>query len=275
MNAAPPSRQAAAARPTRAAAELGLAGALWRRDMMRLARAPARWIGGVVQPLLFWLLLGSGLGSVFTLRGVGELSYLQFFFPGLLVMVVLFTTIFAMMAVIEDRQHGILQQVLTAPGSRTALVLGKIAGVATVALVQVLLTLLAAPAAGFDLGAVAWPSLATAFLTGTAGLTALSFTLAWVLRSTAGYHALMAVFLLPLWLVSGAMFPPAAGWLGALMTANPMTYLVDAFRHALHGGTAPVALASPAVAQLVLLGFALLLTALAVTVARRVPGASR
>jgi len=261
--------------PSRAALELGLLVAMWQRDMLRLRRDPARWIGVVVQPVLFWLLLGSGMGSVFALDGLAGVSYLQFFFPGLLVMVVLFTTIFAMMAVIEDRQHGFLQQVLTAPGSRAALVLGKTAGVATVALVQVALTLVAAPAAGFDLGAVSWPALFAAFLTGTAGLTALSFILAWVLRSIAGYHALMAVFLLPLWLVSGAMFPPPAGWLGTLMAVNPMTYLVDAFRHALHGGTAPVSLASPVTAQLVLLGFAAAMLALAVLTARRVPGASR
>jgi len=260
---------------TRAGMELGLALAMWRRDMLRLVRDRARWIGVVIQPLLFWALLGSGMGSVFTIEGIGGLDYLQFFFPGLLVMVVLFTTIFAMMAVIEDRQHGFLQQVMTAPGSRVGLVLGKTAGVATVALVQVVLTLVAAPLAGFDLLAVHWPLLAAVFVAGTVGLTAMSFTLAWLLRSTGGYHAIMAVFLLPLWLVSGAMFPPTGGWLDIVMTVNPMTYMVDGFRHALHGGLAPVSLAGPLPAILVLTGFAVATVALAVVVARRVPGATR
>ena len=260
---------------SRAAMELGLMAAMWRRDMLRLVRDRARWIGVVIQPMLFWLLLGTGMGSVFTIAGIGGLSYLQFFFPGLLVMVVLFTTIFAMMAVIEDRQHGFLQQVLTAPGSRAGLVLGKTAGVATVALVQVLLTLVAAPLAGFDLAAVHWPLLAVVFLAGTVGLTALSFTLAWLLNSTGGYHAIMAVFLLPLWMVSGAMFPPSGGWLNVVMTVNPMTYMVDGFRHALHGGLAPVGLVGPLTATLVLVGFAAAMVLLAVVVARRAPGAPR
>lgn len=260
---------------SRAAMEIGLALAMWRRDMLRLVRDRARWIGVVIQPLLFWLLLGSGMGSVFTIEGLGGLGYLQFFFPGLLVMVVLFTTIFAMMAVIEDRQHGFLQQVMTAPGSRAGLVLGKTAGVATVAFVQVALTLVAAPLAGFDLAAVHWPLLLVVFLTGTVGLTALSFTLAWLLRSTGGYHAIMAVFLLPLWLVSGAMFPPTGGWLDVIMTVNPMTYMVDGFRHALHGGLAPVSLSGPLTATLVLTGIALATVLLAIFVARRVPGATR
>lgn len=270
---ATPHRRASA--PTATAQELGLALALWHRDMLRLVRDPARWLGVVLQPMLFWALLGSGMSSVFTLSGIGDLDYFQYFFPGLLVMVVLFTTIFAMMAVIEDRQHGVLQQVLTAPGSRGALVAGKTAGVATVAFVQIALTLVAAPLAGFDVTEAHWPLFLAAFLLGTVGLTAMSFTFAWLLRSTGGYHAIMAVFLLPLWMVSGAMFPAPGGWLDALMYANPMSYMVDGFRHALHGGLAPLGLVGPGVALAALAGFAALTLALAVTVSRRHPGATR
>lgn len=260
---------------TAAAQELGLAAALWQRDMLRLIRDPARWIGVVLQPMLFWALLGSGMSSVFTLSGIGDLDYFQYFFPGLLVMVVLFTTIFAMMAVIEDRQHGVLQQVLTAPGSRVALVAGKTAGVATVALAQIVLTLVAAPLAGFDVTEVHWPLFIAAFILGTIGLTAMSFTFAWVLRSTGGYHAIMAVFLLPLWMVSGAMFPAPGGWIDAIMYANPMSYMVDGFRHALHGGLAPLGLVGPGVALAALGAFAVVTLALAVAVSRRHPGATR
>ena len=123
--------------------ELGLIRALWQRDLIRLMRERSRWLGVVLQPLLFWVLIGSGMGQTFAIAG-SEVDYLAFFFPGILVMIMLFTTIFASMAIIEDRQQGFLQQVIVAPGSRLALVLGKIAGVTTVACVQIVLCMVVA-----------------------------------------------------------------------------------------------------------------------------------
>ena len=120
--------------------DLGTAYALWRRDMILLLRQRSRWIGVIVQPLIFWALIGSGMSGVFKMYG-GDGDYLQYFFPGILAMVVLFTAVFATMSVIEDRQRGFLQQVMVGPGSRASLVVGKIAGVTTMALVQVLVTL--------------------------------------------------------------------------------------------------------------------------------------
>ncbi|MEC9071040.1 MAG: ABC transporter permease, partial [Myxococcota bacterium] len=177
----------------------------------------------------------------FHVEGLEELEYLTFFFPGVLLMVVLFTTVFATMAVIEDRQHGFLQQLAVAPTSRLSMVLGKTAGVTTVAAVQLALCLLAAPLAGFQLMEIHWPGLLVAALLGCVSLTGISFTMAWMVQSTHAYHALMSMVLLPLWMVSGAMFPPGDGLLGGLMSANPMTYMVDGLRHGLHGGVAPVA----------------------------------
>ena len=220
---------------TRRTTEMGLVGALWRRDMLRLMKERSRWFGVVAQPMLLWLLLGTGMASSFSLQGV-EVDYLTYFFPGVCAMVVLFTTIFATMAVIEDRNEGFLQQVLTSPGSRHAMVLGKCAGVSTVALLQVLLCAFIAPAAGYPLGTIHWPLLIFVTLLGAAGLTGLSFMFAWVINSTHGYHAIMAVLLLPLWLVSGAMFPVDSGWISIIAILNPMTYLVDGFRHAFSAG---------------------------------------
>ena len=222
------------------ATEIGLIGALWQRDMLRLMKERSRWFGVVAQPMLLWLLLGTGMASTFSLKGV-EIDYLTYFFPGVCAMVVLFTTIFATMAVIEDRNEGFLQQVLTSPGSRHAMVLGKCAGVATVALLQVLLCALIAPAAGYPLSDIHWPLLIGVTLLGAAGLTGLSFMFAWVINSTHGYHAIMAVLLLPLWLVSGAMFPVDTGWIANVAVLNLMTYLVDGFRHAFASGGSTLA----------------------------------
>ncbi|MGM0577302.1 MAG: ABC transporter permease [Myxococcota bacterium] len=257
------------ARPSAAAVEWGVISALWRRDMLRLLRERSRWIGVVLQPLIFWALLGAGMSGVFRIPGLDGVDYLTWSYPGILVMVVLFTTVFATMAVIEDRQHGFLQQILVGPASRAALVAGKTAGVTTVALVQALLCLLAAPLAGYALSDVAWLPLLAALVTGCVGLVGLGFSLAWVVGSTHGYHAIMAVLLLPLWMVSGAMFPPQGGWMDAVMAANPMTWMVDGVRHALHGGVAPASVAGPGTALLALLGFAVAAGGLAVLVSGR------
>jgi len=237
--------------------------------MLHLIRERSRWLGVVLQPLLFWVLLGAGLGDVFHVEGLEDLDYLTFFFPGVLLMVVLFTTVFATMAVIEDRQHGFLQQLAVSPTSRLSMVLGKTAGVTTVAAVQLALCLVAAPMAGFDLLEVHWAGLVTAALLGCVSLTGISFTMAWLVQSTHAYHALMSMVLLPLWMISGAMFPPGDGLLGGLMMVNPMTYMVDGLRHALHGGQAPVAQVGLGVALWVLLGCATVSLGLAVAAASR------
>jgi len=100
-------------------------------------------------------------------------------------------------------------------------------------------------------------------------LTGISFTMAWLVQSTHAYHALMSMVLLPLWMVSGAMFPPGDGLLGALMGVNPMTYMVDGLRHSLHGGHAPVSEVGFGVALWVLVACAALSLGLAVAAASR------
>lgn len=257
----------AATRPGAAAVEWGVVSALWRRDLLRLVRERSRWLGVVLQPLLFWAILGAGMGG-FAGGAPGGTDYLAFSFPGILVMVVLFTTIFATMSVIEDRQQGFLQQVLTGPGSRSAMVLGKTLGVTSVALVQAALCMLAAPLAGYALGTIAWLPLLGALCLGSFMLTGLGFALAWVVGSTHGYHAIMAVVLLPLWLVSGALFPPRDGWIGWVMAADPMSYMVDAVRHAMSGGAAASTGSGPVASFVVLAALAAGAMALAVLATR-------
>jgi len=253
--------------------ELGLVVGLARRDLMRLRKDTARWLGLVLQPLLLWALLGSGLAGVFAVPGRPDIDYHRFFFPGLVIMIGLFTSIFATMAVIEDRDHGFLQQVLVAPGSRTSMVLGKVLGVLFIALVQLALVIPAASIAGYDLGAIAWGPLLLAFVLGVVMLTGFAFSLAWVSRTASGYHAIMGVLLIPLWLVSGAVFPlPADGFLGILGYVDPMTYALDALRHGFDGGTAALAFTSPLVAFLALGALAICAVALAAFVARRPVG---
>ncbi len=243
-----------------------LALTLLRRDLLRLRRDTGRWVGLVLQPLLLWALLGSGFGEVFNLP---NFDYSRFFFPGLVAMIGLFTAIFATMAVIEDRDHGFLQQVLVAPGSRAAMVLGKVLGVLSIAIVQFLLVLPACTLAGYSLAEINFASLILAFLLGTVGTTSLAFALAWLCPTTHAYHALMGVLLIPLWLISGAMFPlPTDGWLHYVSAVNPMTYGLDGLRHGFEGGSSAIASTSPVTTFLALVAYAVLAFALAVYVAR-------
>src|SRR6185436_17519936 len=128
--------QAAPAARTKLGEELSTISVLVRRDLTRFVREKTRVAGALLQPLLFWLMIGSGMASTFVLPGARSVGYLEYFYPGVLVMVVLFTAIFTTMSVIEDRHSGFLQAVLVAPGSRAALVIGKCLGAATVAFVQ-------------------------------------------------------------------------------------------------------------------------------------------
>ncbi len=230
---------------------------LVRRDLVRFFRQKSRVAGALGQPLIFWLVIGGGLSGSFQMPGA-TVGYQQYFFPGVIVMIALFTSIFTTLSVIEDRHAGFLQAVLVAPAPRLALVLGKVMGGVSVALVQALLFLALAPLAGFSLGEVSPAIVLSDLLLTSVAFTAFGFTLAWVLDSVQGYHAVMSVLLIPLWVLSGAMFPAtgATPVLAAIMRANPMTYSVDAMRAGLHGHA--IGGASPAVALGVVAGFCVL-----------------
>jgi len=251
--------------------------ALVGRDLRRFFRQPSRVVGSIAQPLILWLVLGAGLSGSFRPgggAGGGGVGYLQYFYPGIVVLTMLFTAIFSTISVIEDRHHGFLQAVLAAPASRTALVLGKTLGGVAIASLQAGALLLLAPLAGFSLGEMSWPLLAGVLVLAGIGFTALGFAMAWWIDSTQGYHAVMSVALIPLWMLSGAMFPPAPGSrvLGALMAADPMTYVVSAARRGFHGGAVPAGLvpAGSALTELAVVAvFAVLALAAAVALCRR------
>jgi daunorubicin resistance ABC transporter membrane protein len=256
--------------------DLALLGTLWRREMLHLIHERSRWLGIIIQPLLFWIIIGSGLTHAFKLTGANAVSYATYFYPGTLVMMVLFTSIFATISVIEDRQSGFLQAVLVAPGARYAMVCGKILGVTTLTLIQSAVYLLAAPWAGFPFSHVGWGALLLALTLACIGLTAVNFAMAWLLRSSQSYHALMSLILMPLWVVSGAMFPvPEHSWLALVMQANPLTYVVASVHSALAGAQA--SLVTIGLSQSLFLSglFAVVMLAFAIAVSRRGNGATR
>ncbi len=216
-------------------------GVLVSRDLRRFFRQLSRVVGALVQPLIFWLVIGSGMQSSFRMPGAEGVGYVQYFYPGIVMLVVLFTSIFTTMSVIEDRHKGFLQAVLVAPASRAALVLGKTLGGVAIALMQAAIFLALAPLAGFDAHAIQWTELAALLVLIGVGLSSMGFAIAWWLDSTQGYHVVMSVLLIPLWILSGAMFPMTHGprWILLLGRANPMAYAVAGVRRALYGGLVP------------------------------------
>ena len=213
--------------------------ALWRRDIARFLRQRSRIVGALGTPLVFWILLGSGLGSSFSVGSLGVTAggYLEYFYPGTLALILLFTAIFSTISVIEDRHEGFLQGVMVAPVPRVAIALGKILGGTTLALLQAMLFLLLAPLANAEINLAMLPLLLIVLALFAFALTGLGFVLAWMLDSTQGFHVIMNLLLFPMWLLSGAVFPPdgAAGWIRVAMLANPMTYGVAALRTMLSG----------------------------------------
>jgi len=212
---------------------------LWWREIVRFVRQRSRLTGAFAQPLVFWLLLGGGLSASFRPVGVPEgTTYAEYFYPGAIALVLLFTAIFATISIVEDRREGFLQGVLVAPVARSTLVLGQALGGTTLALVQGLLFLLLAPLVGIALTPLSLLAGVGVMFLMSFGLTNLGLIIAWRMDSTQGFHAIMNLILFPIWLLSGAFFP-ATGvptWLGMVMTLNPLTYGVAAFRRCLYLG---------------------------------------
>lgn len=247
---------------------------LVEREIVRFLRQRSRVVGALGQPLVFWLLLGAGLSPSFQPPGAPPgVSYLQYFFPGMLALVLLFTAIFATIAVVEDRRAGFLQGVIAAPVGRGAVVLGQALGGSLLAVLHGALFLALAPLAGIDLSFPRVSAALAAMALVAFGLTNLGLMIAWRMTSTQGFHAVMNLLLLPIWFLSGALFPPdgVAAPLAWLMRLDPLTYGLTVLRTALWLGepvVPPPPVGSGAACALTA-AFGLASLVLAVVVARR------
>jgi len=199
------------------------AATLWQRELVRFWRQKSRVLGVVASPLVFWLLIGYGSND------------LARFYSGALVLTVMFSAIFSTISIIEDRREGFLLSMLVSPAPRTSMVLGKILGSATLAWIQGLIFLAFAPLAGVSVGIVELIPIAAVIFLISFTLTGLGFVIAWKMESTAGFHAIMNLLLVPMWMVSGSLFPMATahGWVRAIMWVNPLTYSIALLNHVL------------------------------------------
>jgi ABC-2 type transport system permease protein len=214
---------------------------LCQREIVRFVRQRSRVIGALATPIVFWLLIGGGMGRSFHAPHLpGGEHFIAFFFPGTLVMILLFSAIFSTISIIEDRREGFLQAVLVAPVSPRAITLGKVLGGTLLAWGQGLLFLLLAPTVGIRLTLASFMLCVAIMLVLSLALTALGVCIAWRMTSTQGFHAIMNLFLLPMWFLSGALFPPdnAAAAIRWVMWANPLTWGLGILRRAMYLGTA-------------------------------------
>jgi ABC-2 type transport system permease protein len=214
-------------------------GTLWWREIIRFVRQRSRLVGAFAQPLVFWLLLGGGFSASFRPPGAPEgTGYLEYLYPGIITLVILFTAIFATIAVVEDRKTGFLQGVLVAPVSRASIVLGQALGSTTLAVLQGIFFLAFAPLVGIPLtGTTALAVVMVLFLV-SFSLSNLGLIIAWRMESVQGFHAIMNLILMPIWFLSGAFFP-ATGlppWLVWIIQINPLTYGMAALRRCLYWG---------------------------------------
>jgi ABC-2 type transport system permease protein len=213
---------------------------VWR-EWVRFFRQRNRVIGALGQPILFWILFGTGMHSAFDSGGQDFMTY---YLPGTVGLILLFTSIFTTISIIEDRREGFLQNVLVAPQPRWTIAVGKILGGGAIAWIQGLIFLALAVVTGSL--SLEWALVGAAVMMAVAALalTALGVFFAWPMESTQGFHAIMNLVLMPLWLLSGAFFPipelSGQGLIGQsvmhwIMRFNPLSYVMAGLRRMMGG----------------------------------------
>jgi ABC-2 type transport system permease protein len=214
---------------------LRTAGVVWQREILRFIRARIRIATGFAQPVLFLLVLGAGLEPLVGQRGGG---FEQFVFPGVVAMGIVTTAMFSAVSIVWDREFGFLREMLVAPVSRAALVLGKCAGGATVATAQGGVMLLLAPVVGIDLTPTVVAGLLGAGFVMAFAMTAFGVSVATRIRKIESFQVVMQFLMLPMLFLSGALFPLGGlpAWLTALTRIDPLTYAVDPMRRAVFAG---------------------------------------
>jgi len=212
---------------------------IWLRESKRFFRERARVLGMLGQPLLYLLIVGNGMAAAFSFRAAPEgFNYLVFMYPGIIGQSVLFTSIFSAMSIIWDREFGFLKEVLVAPVPRWSIAVGKALGGSTVSVMQAAVLLLLAPLLGVSISFLTiFKLLALMFLISFA-ITSFGISIAARMHSMEGFQMIMNFLILPLFFLSGALFPlrGVAPWMEWLMKIDPLTYGVDALRHIMYAG---------------------------------------
>jgi ABC-2 type transport system permease protein len=211
---------------------------LWVRELKRFWRAKSRVVGSLGMPLFFLAFLGLGFRRM-PIPGMAEgMDYIQFLVPGIIGMNILFSSTFGGLSVLWDREFGFLKEIMVAPVSRVSIVLGRIAGGATTALIQAVFILGISYTLGFKIDHISSIFLAIVFMILTAiTFLGLGLVFASKMKDIQGFSIVMNFVIFPLFFLSGALFPIEnfPPWLGYISKIDPLTYGVDGLRAALIG----------------------------------------
>lgn len=205
-------------------------------DLKRLWVDRIRLISSLIQPLLYLFVLGSGLGASSTL---GSSRYLPYIFPGVVSLSLLFTSVFAAILIVFDRQMGFLKAVLVAPVPRRAIAIGKVLAGAIQALVPGTIMLMFLPLTGFVPNALQLSEFVASMAFAAITFSALGVAVAARFKSMTVFPIISNAMLLPLFFLSGALYPlnVAPPWLQTVAHVDPVAYAVDLMRGALLGTT--------------------------------------
>ena len=204
---------------------------LWLREIKRYLRDRTRIISSFVQPLLWLLIFGSGIR--FSGTTIGNLTYQQYIFPGIIGQTLLFTSMFMGISVIWDREFGFLKEILVAPISRFSVFLGKMLGDSTDAVIQGIIVFALGVLLGIPLNPLTFLEALPVMILMTFGLVGIGLTVASFIESLESFGVIQSFINLPLFFLSGALFPirgDVANWLQIASSFNPLTYGVDALR---------------------------------------------
>ncbi len=212
---------------------------VWWRDVIRYGRDRVRLAASLAQPLLYLVIFGSGLSASLGagFAGASGMSYTQFMYPGIISMAILFTSIFAAMGIVWDREFGFLKELLVAPIERSAIAVGKALGGATQAVFQGAILLVLAPFVGVTLSLTSAIVLLGLMAALAFGLSAMGVAIAARMRSMQGFQMVMNFLMMPMFFLSGALFPLVGlpGWMTVLTRIDPASYGIDPIRRTLLG----------------------------------------
>ena len=204
---------------------------IWKREGIRYTRDKARIFSTLLQPLMFLVIFGAGLGGTLT-KGSFGIDFMKFMYPGIIAMNVMGIAFFSTISTVWDREFGFLKEILVAPISRTSIVVGKILGAVTVASTQALLLLALAPFMGIHLNILIIIKLFLFMILLAFAISGMGLLIASLMKTTESFGIIMQVLIFPMFFLSGAFFPltNVPVWMMILSHLNPLTYGVDAMR---------------------------------------------
>jgi ABC-2 type transport system permease protein len=201
-----------------------------KREFMRVKMEPSRIAGMLLQPLLFLLVFGAGFHRSFRLADDADISYASFFYPGILGLVLLFSSIYATLTLVDDKKNGFFRLVLISPIGVGGALSGKVLATAALGFLQSLLFLPLLFFLPLRLYAAGFAAILVFLALGSFCFALMGVALAWLSPSPSAFHALMSIILIPMWLLSGAMFPVERSVFYYPSFLNPMSYLVGGLR---------------------------------------------